>query len=438
MLERALRWVDTGDGQVAYAVFGSGPVDALVIDDWMWHLEALWDDPDTAAFYDRLGSFARVVMWNRRGVGLSDPLPGDRLSTLDSGLEDVIAVMDAAGMYSAAVMGFGGGVALAASLAAIHPQRVRSLVLSCDLTALAYGDDRVNADERFERYVPEFTASWGSGVLTARAGSPTMANDPRYVAWLARMERLTASPRTATALWRATYETDLSAVLPLIAAPTLVIHMTRNRLRDSHLADSIPAARYVEVVGDTFWCSTDNGRFADEVEEFLTGHRSAVTTDRVLATVLFVDIVDSTDMAATLGDRRWSGVLDAFDQAVERQLDRFAGRRVKAMGDGTLATFDGPARAIRCAQAIRDASRGVGLEVRTGIHAGEIERRGEDIGGIAVHTAARVQAAAEPGEILVSRTVTDLVAGSGIGFTQRGDYELKGLPGKWQLLAVND
>jgi pimeloyl-ACP methyl ester carboxylesterase len=224
MLDRTVHYVQCGDGQVAYSAFGSGPLELLLIDDWAWHLEAVWDDPDTAAFYERLASFARVVMWNRRGVGLSDPLPPDQLTTIDSGLDDVIAVLDATGLERPAVMGFAGGVALAVVLAATHPERVSALVLAEDTSRLAWGQDRSNADALFDWFINEVETGWGTGAM-AQANSPIRANDPRYIAWMARMERLTCSPRTAVATWRATYATDLSQILPSVAVPTLVIHM---------------------------------------------------------------------------------------------------------------------------------------------------------------------------------------------------------------------
>src|SRR5262245_20393786 len=276
MLDRTVRYVQCGDGQVAYSVFGSGPVELLLIDDWAWHLEAVWDDPDMAAFYERLASYARVVMWNRRGVGLSDPLPPDQVVTIDSGLDDVLGVLDATGLERPAAMGFGGGVALAAVLAATHPERVSSLVLADDTSRLAWGQDRGNADALYDWWSKEVQTGWGTGI-SAQANSPIRANDPRYLAWMARMERLTCSPGTAVAMWRATYATDLSNVLPTIAAPTLVIHMLNNLLGDLHLARLIPGASYVEVPGDGNWVGTDDGRVSDEIEEFLTGVRHTHT-----------------------------------------------------------------------------------------------------------------------------------------------------------------
>lgn len=435
MSDRTVQYVPSGDGLVAYSTFGSGPVDLLLIDDWAWHLEAVWDNPDTAEFYERLGSFARVVMWNRRGVGLSDPLPLDQLTTIDSGLEDVLAVLDAAGLGRVAVMGGGGGVPLAAVLAATHPERVTSLVLASDGSRLAWGDDRSGADAYFEGFIKEIETRWGTGV-TAAGGSPSRAGDPGYVAWMAKMERLTASPRTAAAMWRATYATDLSKVLPLIAVPTLVIHMLGNLLRDSHLAELIPDARYLELPGDLDWTGTDDGRVADAIEEFLTGECNTAHSDRVLATILFTDIVESTERASSLGDHRWRALLDAHDQVVRDSLRRFRGREIKTTGDGFLASFDGPARAIRCALSIHDDAARIGLRLRIGLHTGECEIRGDDLGGIAVHIAARVAAQAQPGETLVSRTVTDLVAGSNIRFSGRGEHQLKGVPGIWSLFAV--
>jgi class 3 adenylate cyclase len=436
MLDRTVHYVQCGDGQVAYSAFGSGPLELLLIDDWAWHLEAVWDDPDTAAFYERLASFARVVMWNRRGVGLSDPLPPDQLTTIDSGLDDVIAVLDATGLERPAVMGFAGGVALAVVLAATHPERVSALVLAEDTSRLAWGQDRSNADALFDWFINEVETGWGTGAM-AQANSPIRANDPRYIAWMARMERLTCSPRTAVATWRATYATNLSQVLPSVAVPTLVIHMLNSLARSSHLAELIPGARYVEIPGDPNWAGTDDGRAGDEIEEFLTGVRHSRAPERILATVVFTDIVDSTSRAARIGDSAWLSVLERHDTLSRWHADRFGGRIVKSTGDGLLATFDGPARAVGFALAMREGVKAFALTIRGGVHTGEVELRDQDIGGLGVHVAARISGIAEPNEVLASRTVKDLTAGSGIAFVDRGAHALKGLPEDWPLFSVS-
>ena len=435
MLERTVRYVDSGDGQVAYTSFGSGPLDLLYVDDWAWHIDAMFDDPDTVAYAERLASFSRVVMFNRRGIGLSDPLPLEKITTIDDGLDDVLAVLDAVGLDRPAVMGVGSGVALAAVLAATRPERVRALVLAEDTSSLAWGDDRAFSDAAFAEFVDVLESGWGEGVMAA-AMSPSRSNDPTYVAWVARLERLTGSPRTAAAMWRATHATDLAEVLPLVRAPTLVIHLLSYALRDSHLAELIAGARYVEVPGEPDWPGTDHGRVADEVEEFLTGVRPSREHERVLATVVFTDIVDSTAYAASIGDADWRVALDRHDQLVRESADRYGGRIVKLTGDGLLATFDGPARAVRFALAMRDGVTRLGLRQRAGVHTGEVEIRGDDIGGLGVHIAARISALAGPGDVLTSRTVKDLTAGSGIVYTDRGVHALKGVPDEWQILAA--
>jgi len=435
MLDRTVRYVWSGEGQVAYSEFGSGPVQLLLIDDWSFHLEAVWDYPATAAEYERFASYARVVMWNRRGVGLSDPLPRDQLTTIDSGLDDVLAVLDATGLERCAVMGAAGGVALAVVLAATHPERVSALVLASDTSRLAWGEDRGNADALFDWFMNEVESGWGTGV--SAQVSPILGADPRYVAWMARMERLTGSPGMAGAMWRATYATDLSEVLPSVRAPTLVVHSLNYLGRDTHLAELIPGARYVEVPGDPGWAGTDNGRAGDEIEEFLTGVRHARAPERVLATVVFTDIVDSTSRAARVGDAAWVSMLERHDALSRQHADQFGGRIVKSTGDGLLATFDGPARAIAFALAMRDGLRPLALTIRAGVHTGEIEQRDQDIGGLGVHIAARILDIADPNEVLASRTVKDLTAGSGIAFVDRGTHSLKGLPEDWPLFTVS-
>jgi class 3 adenylate cyclase len=435
MLDRTVRYVQSGDGQVAYSAFGSGPLELLLIDDWAWHLEAVWDDPETAAEYERFASYARVVMWNRRGVGLSDPLPLDQLTTIDSGLDDVLAVLDATGLDRPAVMGVGGGVALAVVLAATHPERVSALVLAEDTSRLAWGQDRGNADALFDWLIKEVEAGWGTGI-SAQGYSPMRANDPRYVAWVARMERLTCSPGRAVAMWRAAYATDLSNVLASVSVPTLVIHMLNNIFGDSYLAELIPGARYVEVPGDPGFAGTDDGRAGAEIEEFLTGVRHGRAPERVLATVVFTDIVESTARAARVGDTAWLSVLERHDQLSRQHADRFGGRIIKSTGDGLLATFDGPARAVGFALAMRDGVKAFALTIRAGVHTGEVELRDQDIGGLGVHIAARISGMAEPDEVLASRTVKDLTAGAGIAFLDRGSHALKGLPEDWPLFSV--
>jgi class 3 adenylate cyclase/pimeloyl-ACP methyl ester carboxylesterase len=428
--DRSVRYVQSGDGLVAYEVFGSGAIDLLLIDDWGWHLEAIWDDPDSAAYFERLGSFARVTMFNRRGIGLSDPVPIEQIATLDTGVDDVLAVLDAAGIDRPAVWGMAGGTPVAAVFAAVHPERVRALILGNDTSWLAWPHDDVT-NEMFDWYVSEVEKHWGTG-WGAASLSQTRASDPGFVSWLARMQRLTCSPRIAAEMFRATHATDLSNVLPLVRVPTLVVHMLGWHGADRPLADLIPDARYVELPGD-IWPGIDA---IDEVEEFLTGVRPVADADRALATIVFTDIVDSTSHAARIGDANWRTLLDRHDDAARVQAGHLDGRIVKSVGDGVLAIFTSPTRAARFALAMQAALRPHELVIRAGVHTGEVELRGDDVGGLAVHIAARIADLAGPSEVLASRTVKELTAGSGLAFVDHGTYALKGVPDEWQLFSL--
>jgi class 3 adenylate cyclase len=359
-------------------------------------------------------------------------------------MDDVVAVLDAAGSQRAAVYAQLEGGAMATLFAATHPERATALVLYESMARMSWAPDYDWPPRREERLAFLDNGgldNWGDGSRVVGL-SPSSNQNPRLREWFARLERLSASPGTAAKLMRMNSEIDVRAVLPSITVPTLVLHRADDVFIDirhsRYLAQHIPGARYVELPGDE--ALTFGGGAApllDEIEEFLTGVRHPVDVDRILATVMFSDIVDSTQRAAEIGDRRWRDLLESIESSVERELTRFRGRAVKNLGDGFLATFDGPARGIRCATAIRDAARSqFGLEVRSGLHTGEIEAIGDDVGGIAVHIGARVGAAAAPGEVLVSSTVKDLVVGSGIDFEARGERELKGVPGSWRLWAV--
>jgi class 3 adenylate cyclase len=436
------RYARSGELHIAYQVVGDGPIDLVYVPSWISQVEHYWEEPSVARYFNRLASFSRLIMFDRRGSGLSDPVAS--APTLEEQMDDVVAVMDAAGAERAAVFALLEGGAMAALFAATHPERTTALVLYEAMPRMSWAPDYDWAIRREEReaYLRNGGLdTWGDGSRIL-ALSPKSSGNPRLREWYARLERLAASPGTAAKLMMMNSEVDVRAVLPSIQVPTLVLHREGDKFIDirhsRYLAANIPGARYVELPGDEalgFGSHTEPE--LEEIEEFLTGARHAADAERILATVMFSDIVDSTSRAAEIGDRRWRDLLQSIEGSVTRELARFRGRAVKTMGDGFLATFDGPARAIRCATAIRDAAHAeYGLEVRSGLHTGEIELIGDDVGGIAVHIGARVGSSAGPGEVLVSGTVKDLVVGSGIPFEDRGECELKGVPGKWRLWAV--
>jgi class 3 adenylate cyclase len=437
------RYARSGALHIAYQVAGDGPVDLLWVPGWIWQVEHVWEDPMAARMLRRISSFSRLIMFDRRGLGLSDPRPGGGAPTLEEEMDDVVAVMDAAGSEEAAVLAMLDAGAMACLFAATHPERTRALSLfeAQPRMSSAPDYDWAMAREEREEHIERLPENWGSG---ARVLGLTGSADTRLRDWAGRLERLAASPGTAAAFMRRHNEIDVRPVLGSIQAPTLILYRPANEFIDNrhalYLAEHIPGARLLALPGrHTLPFGPGQDEFADEIEEFLTGTRRAGPSERVLATVLFGDIVGSTQRAAELGDSRWRQVLESFSGAVERELARFRGRIVKSLGDGVLATFDGPARAISCAEAVGEvASSQFGLELRAGVHTGEIEVLGNDIGGIAVHIAARVLAAARPSEILVSGTVKDLVVGSGIAFEDRGEHELRGVPGRWHLWAVTE
>jgi class 3 adenylate cyclase len=432
------RYARSGEVHIAYQVVGEGPLDLVYVPTWISQVEHLWEDSTVARYFERLASFSRLIMFDRRGSGLSDPVAG--APTLEEQMDDVVAVLDACGSERAALFAQFEAGAMAMMFAATHPERTRALVLYEAMARMAWAPDYDWALRPEEREAALET-EWGDG-SRLHGMAPEAARNPRFLQWFAKLERLAASPGTAAALLRMNAQVDVRAVLPLIKVPTLVLHRAEDRFIDirhsRYIAEHVPGARYLELSGSqALSFGPDSELLLDEVEEFLTGARRAQVSDRILATVMFSDIVDSTTRAAELGDRRWREVLEALQPAVGRELSRFRGRAVKTMGDGFLATFDGPARAIRAALAIRDGAReAFGLEVRTGLHAGEVEVIGQDVGGIAVHIGARISACAQAGEVLVSGTVKDLVVGSGIEFEDRGERELKGVPGNWRLFSV--
>lgn len=435
-----IRYARSGEHHIAYQVLGDGPIDLVYVPSWISEIEHYFEEPSVAHYFRRLASFARLIMFDRRGTGLSDPVASP--ATLEQQMDDVVAVMDAAGSRIAAIYAQLEGGAMAALFAATHPERTGALVLYEAMARMSWAADYpwgLRRQERRER--AHALADWGDGSRIL-ALAPSAAGDPRLRAWFARLERLAASPGTAAAQMLMNAEVDVRAVLGSIQAPTLVLHRSGDQAIDirhsRYLARHIPGAVYRELPGSealAFGAAADG--LLDEIEEFLTGARHAPDTERILATVLFCDIADSTRTAAELGDRRWRELLEALERLVKAELERFRGRAIKALGDGFLSTFDGPARAIRCALAIRTAAaERFGVALRCGLHTGEIEVMGADVGGIGVHIAARVLARAAPGEVIASGTVKDLVVGSGIEFEDRGEHELRGVPGAWRLLAV--
>ncbi len=436
------RYARSGGTHIAYQVFGEGDFDLVHVPGFYSHVELIWEHEPTARFLEGLASFARVINFDRRGSGLSDPVPD--APTLEQRMDDVRAVMDAAGSERAALVGISEGVPMSILFAATYPQRVRALVCTGGMARSTYAEDYpwgTPAQALVESGQELILPNWGDGSLIEVA-APSQADNPESRAFYGRMERSTASPGMLTALFRMFLDLDVRDAVPTVHAPALILHRSRDPLVNVRhgrwLAEHMPNTRMVEFEGDDhgFWYESSE-EWLGEVQEFLTGARALPDPDRVLATVLFTDIVDSTRAASDLGDRRWRELLERHQRAAREALGRFDGREVKSTGDGFLATFDGPARAIHCATAILRSSEASGIEVRAGLHTGECEVMGEDIGGIAVHIAARVSARAEPRELLVSRTVKDLVAGSGIQFTDRGAHSLKGVPDTWQLYAAD-
>jgi class 3 adenylate cyclase len=394
--------------------------------------------------FERLFSFATVVSYDQRGTGLSDPVSLADLPTLEGWADDLHAVVTAAGLEDVVLYAPLQAGPVAALYAATRPERTRALILLNSFAALSRSEDYEAGvtPAEWERTVGYIEHVWGTGRFL-RASMPDVRVDDAQLRDLARVERQSIPPTTVGAIFRWLYATDVREVLPAISAPTLVLHTVENRMvhieHGRYLAQHIPNARLVELPGadsSGFFGSVAGFVVIDEVEEFLTGTRATADQTRMLTTLLFTDVVGSTDRLAAVGDHAWRTVLDRLDEALRRQLARFSGHEERLTGDGILATFDGPARAIRCGTAIRDAARQIGLDVRVGIHTGEVERRGTELAGIAVHLACRVCETAQPGEVLVSRTVVDLVAGSGTTFDDRGKHELKGIPAAWRLFAV--
>ncbi len=437
------RYARLGDLHLAYQVLGDGPVDILLLDQWFSHMEAQWEVPPLAALRERLADFGRLIMFDKRGTGLSDPIPTSALPTIEEWMKDVPAILDAVGSEKAAVIANIGGGILAMPFAAAHPERVGSLILvDCFARFQAAADFPIGAAAADVVHALDQAEDSSRRGIQVDLFAPSVAHDERLRRAWSRYERQAASPGSTRAIVRLIYESDVRRVLPAIRVPTLVIHRAEaTGFRVEHgryLAQQISGARYVELPGvDNLIWAGDQQAMVAEIQDFITGVRPAPEPHRVLATVLFTDIVESTRLAAELGDERWHAVLADHHRVARREVERFGGHEVKTVGDGILATFDGPARAVRCAAAIRDGVRELGLELRAGVHTGEIEIEPDDIGGLGVHIGARVSALASGGEILVSSTVKDLVVGSGLGFEDRGTHVLKGVPGEWRLFAVS-
>jgi class 3 adenylate cyclase len=434
------QYARSGDHHIAYSVSGGGPIDFLYVPTWLSQSEHLWDHHLVARFFERMASRVRLIMFDRRGTGMSDPYVTP--PTLEEQMDDVLAVLDAAGAEQPALFAQLDGGPMATLFAATFPERTLALILYGTWARALYAEDTpwANTPEVRAEFIRELVKGWGSGVR-GDALAPSLAGDPEWRAWYSKLERLAAGPGQVEEMMLLSGEVDVRGVLPSIQVPTLVMHRDKDPLIDvrhsQYLAEHIPGAKLVALPGaDNLVVAGDAEAVLDEISEFFTGRRPVREPDRILATVMFTDIVDSTRRAAELGDADWRRVLERHDDLVRRQLDRWQGREVKTTGDGFLATFDGPARAIRCGRAITEVVEPLGIRVRAGLHTGECEVRGDDVAGMAVHIGARVGSLAGPGEVLVSSTVKDLVVGSGIDFEDRGEHELKGVPGAWKVFAA--
>ena len=438
-----LRYARKGNHAIAYQAIGEGSIDLVFVDQWFSNADAMWDFPPLAALYFRLAAFSRVIIFDKRGTGLSDPIAIDDLPTVEEWIDDLRAVLDDLGSDRTALMTGVGASLMALMFAATYPGRTSSLVLVDPFARARWAEDNPwgHPTDRLAQDLERVRANWGTKVGTMALLGSSLLSDRVLADQFMRYERQAASPGMAKAMIGWIYDVDVRHILSSIHVPTLVVcHRDATRIPADHgryIADHITDAKYVEVPGDTnYTWAGDIAPMLSEVQEFLTGARPVLEPDRVLATVLFTDIVDSTRHAEELGDSRWRDVLAAHDRAARAALQQFRGREVKTTGDGFLATFDGPARAVRAAISIRDQIAGQGIQIRSGLHTGEIELAEHDIAGIAVHIAARICALADPGEVLTSSTVKDLVAGSGIAFSARGTHRLKGIADEWRLFTA--
>ncbi|HTL26009.1 MAG TPA: adenylate/guanylate cyclase domain-containing protein [Burkholderiales bacterium] len=434
------RYAKSGELNIAYQLFGSGGANLVVIPGWASNVENIWTVPEIADFAARLAEFASVIVLDRRGTGLSDPVVNP--PTLEERMDDVRAVMDSAGWKRAAIWGISEGGPMAMTFAASHPDRVDALVLYGTYARFSRADDYPHGYPAAAnaKWLADVESTWGTGTLS-RSFAPSKGADPETLRNLARLERLAMSPGTALKLFTLQTEFDVRHVLPAIRVPTLILHRKDDRpvrvQNGRYLAERIAGAKYVELEGTDHlvWLGDMDSALA-EVREFLTGERATAEPDRVLATILFCDIVDSTAHAASLGDHNWKQLLSRFHALADEKLRHFRGRKLDTAGDGLYAAFDGPARAARCGAALANGAEGLGVRLRVGVHTGECEVLEDKYSGIAVHVGARIAALASPGEVLVSSTVKDLVAGSGLRFEDRGEHVLKGVPGQWRLFAA--
>ena len=430
------RYAKNGDISVAYQVFGEGDVDLVMVPGFISHIENYWAEPRWAQWLRKLGGFSRVILFDKQGTGLSDR--SSKAPGMDERMDDVRAVMDAVGIEKAAIFGISEGGSLATLFAASHPDRSQALIL---YGAFAQFTSWFPTQEALEGLFQYIDSAWGSGESLPMF-APTMKDDLALKEWWGKFERLGGSPGAAKKIMHLNSQIDITDILPTVNVPTLVIHrkddVTVNVEGGRLLAERIPNAKYVELSGvDHLPMVGENpNQILDEMAQFLTGEWQPIETERILATVLFTDIVDSTKLAAEMGDQRWRDLLERHHSLVRGELNRFRGQEVDTAGDGFFATFDGPARGIHCACAIRNSVSSLGITIRVGLHTGECEVMGDKVSGIAVHIGARVMNKADPGEVLVSSTVKDLVAGSGLHFNDRGKYALKGIPGEWRLFLV--
>jgi class 3 adenylate cyclase len=444
MIKERIRYARNKDGQsVAYQVCGEGPLDIVFIPDWCTNLEVMWEEPTTARFLERLASFGRLVCFDKRGSGISDPVPLGVIPTTEEWMADVKAVLDSMGSKSAVLFGHGDGAPLAIMFAATYPGRTISLVLldACARRVRATDYPCGLPPDMASRFIDRVIATWTTG-HAAFLGAPSVAGEPGFIEHRARLERLAMSPSEFAALYPPTYEIDIRPALATINVPTLVLHRSGNpyiRIDSGrYLAEHIEGATFVELSGDDhFFHSGDTETMLGAVQHFLTGTKETPDNNRVLSTVLFTDIVGSTVHAERLGDKLWHSLIDQHHAAVRKELQRFRGKEIDTAGDGFFATFDGPARGVRCALAIQDVMRQLGIDIRAGLHIGEVELMSEKVGGIAVHIGARVMGNASAGETLVSGTVKDLVAGSGLQFEEKGVFALKGIAGEWELFTAS-
>ena len=436
------RFTQSGEVSIAYQVVGSGPLDLVVVPGFVSHLEQAWEDPSYSRFLNQLASFSRLILFDKRGTGLSDRIVG--IPTLEERMDDVRAVMDAVGTERVAIFGISEGGPMGVLFAATYPERVSNLILYGSIARGAWSPDYpwgAKPDSKeIEVWYEGWRKEWGTPYLID-FWAPSMAEDKIFRQWWAKYLRLSASPAAVINIFRMNMAIDIREILPSVQMPTLVLHrsgdLAINIDQGRYLAERIPDAKFRELTGDDhLWWVGDTESIVSEIQEFLTGEQPSLEVDRVLSTVLFLDIVESTKRAVELGDSRWKDVLANHNALVQKEVSRFRGRVIKNTGDGYLAIFDGPGRAIRCGQAVSSESIQLGIDVRTGLHTGEIDLREQDIGGIAVHIAARVMAMASPNKVWVSRTVKDLVVGSGFEFVEQGEFELKGVPGTWNLYLV--